>query len=161
MKFNQIKEMVPALVGTNGALVEDVTKEELASAGVAFSGAGMGVGDTVEFLDEYDFVNDVKKVQVRPNSNSWDYRVLAIKNGKPEWLSLGFFCRRDEDMKPVHPVSEALNELHDHGARIEFLRSKGVMAAEKTKYQAPKFEADGTRVDGATVERSTAVCVFA
>lgn len=161
MKFNEIEQALPALVGANGARVMGVTKEEIATAGIPFTGAGMGKGDVVEFLEEYTFQNDVQKVEVRANSDRWDYRLAVVKNGKPDWVSLGFFCRVDKDRLPVHPVSEELNKLHDHGGRIEGLVGRKVKADKTVEFERQAFTADGTRQDGVFEKRSTAYCEFA
>lgn len=143
MKKTDFKqEEIPALVGRNGAEVKPVDRAELKQTGVPFSGAGMAKGDTVEMPDSWDDV-DVRKVQVRQNSDSWDFRILVKKNGRPAWLSLGYLSKVDKDRKPIHPVAEALTALHDNEEKIEHMLGKTIIAGEPVSFEVARFNADG------------------
>ena len=141
-KANFKQEEIPALVGRGGAEVKDVDRNELKTSGTPFSGSGMAKGDVVEFPDTWDDV-EVKKIQVRPNSNSWDYRILVLKNSRPNWLSIGYLCRTDKDRKAVHPVAEMLTKLHDNEEKIDALLGKTIVAGDVVEYQRQSFDADG------------------
>lgn len=159
MRLKDFQEnQIPALVGRNGAKVEKVSLEELAKVGTPFSGAGMAVGDTVEVPE--DVMDNIQRVQVRPNSESYDYRFLALKNGNLAWLSIGFFNRQDKDNVPVHPVAESLAPLHDHAERLAFLAGKKIVANESVDYTATKW-VDGRRIDGEYDLRKAPKCEYA
>ena len=156
---NHKQEEIPALVGRNGAKVEAVNRELLKTTGIPFSGAGMAKGDTVEMPETWEDVQ-IQRVEVRPNSNSWDYRILVVKNGKLDWVSLGFLNRTDKDRKPVHPVAEALNPMHDNDERVGFLLGKTILAPETITYQRQKFDNEGRVVAVEFDEVTTPKLIF-
>lgn len=153
------EEELPALVGQGGARVETINVDDLKEAGTPFSGAGMAVEDTVEFPDTIEDAQ-VAKVEVRKDSDRWDYRVAVLKNGKPAWVSIGYFNKLDKDNKPVHSVAEVLAPMHDHKARLVALCGRTITATETVAYQARKFDNDGRLISGVYDEKSCPNCFF-
>lgn len=152
MKLNEFKqEEIPALVARNGARVKEVNAEERKNMGVPFSGAGMIAGDVVEMPDTEADIK-TQAIEVRPNTDRWDLRLLVKKNGKLDWISMGFLVRqnRNEDgsTSPLHPVAEELCPLHDHDARIKAALGKTIIAGGNIEYVRQKFTPDGVLVDG-------------
>lgn len=153
------EEELPALVGQNGARVEMITSDDLKDAGIPFSGAGMAVGDTIEFPNTLDDAQ-VARVEVRKGSDRWDYRVAVLKNNKPAWVSIGYFNKLDKDNKPVHAVAGVLKHLHDHKERLAALCGKKITATDTVSFQIRKFDNDGKIVSGVYDEKSCPNCVF-
>lgn len=152
-------EELPALVGQNGARVEMTNVDALETAGIPSSGAGMAVNDTVEFPDSIEDAQ-IARVEIRKDSNRWDYRVAVLKNNKPAWVSIGYFNKLDKDKNPVHAVAEVLAPLHDHKARLAALCGKKITATETVAFEALKYDNDGRLVYGVYDKKSCPKCFF-
>lgn len=153
------EEELPALVGQNGARVEMIKVDDLKDAGTPFSGAGMAVGDIVEFPDSIEDAQ-IARTEIRKDSNRWDYRVAVLKNNKPAWVSIGYFNKLDKDNKPVHAVAAVLAPMHDHQERLVALCGKKITATETVAFEARKFDNDGRLVSGVYDEKSCPNCFF-
>ncbi len=159
MKLSNIKATdIPVVPVRNGLTISLVGIETLKESGVGLVSYGLKTGDVFEFPTAMEDVQITQR-QVRPNSTSYEYLILGLKNGKPAWLSVANLRRWDHKMSPVHPVAEALRTAENDMVRIEMCLGKSIKAEEDVTYQEAVFE-NGVRTD-ATKGRTIAKLVFA
>lgn len=159
MKIAQIKaEDLPVVPQRSGLEVKDVELSALKETGVGLVSYGLKKGDRFEFPDSVDDCKIVAR-QVRKNSTSYEMLILGLKNGKPAYFSLANLRRRDADMKPVHPVADALASMENDEVRVEACLGRVIVAGDDVTYQERVFQ-DGVRTED-TRPRTTAKLEFA
>lgn len=164
MKLNQLNTAERPVIAVRGNLVPaKVDFDALTGVGEPRNGYGMNVGDVVDFPETKEDI-ELMEIPIRENGPK-QYVVLVVKNGKQAWLGLSNLRRMDHEMKPVHPVAEALTEAiraqalpNDDKTRLELVLGKKITAKEPVTYKEAIFE-DGTRTND-TRERTTAKLIF-
>lgn len=165
MKLNQLNEAERPVIAVRGnAMPEEVKFDDLTGVGEPRNGYGMNVGDVIDFPETKEDIK-LMAIPIRENGPK-QYVVLVLKNGKQAWLGLSNLRRMDFEMKPVHPVAEALAEAitkqalpNDDKTRLNLVLGKKITATEPVTYKEAIFE-DGTRTND-TRERTTAKLIFA
>lgn len=156
-----IKSM-PLLPGQNdGREVKTVNPENLNGIGIQGGAFALHVNDVIEFEDTDKPLVVSQPVRKTPNSPV-AYYVGCTRNGKPSWLGIGIFTRRDAEGKAIGEFqSQALNCPSFKEVYATMLAGKKITAKETATYKAAKFDDAGNRVEGETISRNAPVIVYA
>lgn len=155
-------DSMPLLPGqTSGREVKTVNPEDLKGIGIQGGAFALHVNDVVEFENTDKPLVISQPVRNTPNS-PLAYYVACTRNGKPSWLGIGIFTRRDANGKAIGEFqANALNYPSFQEVYNSMLAGKKITAKETATYQAAKFDTAGNRVEGETVSRTTPVIVYA
>jgi hypothetical protein len=147
MQFSDVKDF-PVIPQIGGRKVEDAQMSELADKGATLVTYGVNDGDTIIFPNTKEQIV-IKKRQIRPGSDSFEYLLQVIRNGKGSWLSVGCLGRRDNKFAPIHEVAKSLTDCANDEERVYAMVNKTIVGKGKVTYTRNKFE-NGMRTD--TVE---------
>lgn len=158
MKISEVQ--IPVLPLRNGFVAKPLKGADFKGTGVGMTQYGVNVGDVIEMPDtEEDFVGNAIPIR-KDDPNSPMQRVfLAKKNGEPAWVSMTVLSRRDANMKPTDPVTEACAAAQDDFARLQIAMGKTINVTSMVDVEETVFEA-GQPTDK-TVVKQRPYCVFA
>ena len=151
---------LPQLPQANVRPVRRVSPDEIKTTGVVFNTFGMRVGDVIEF-PQYDEKLVVVEQPVRKGSTAMQYLVGVMRNGKPDYLSLGTLTRTDIDRKPTCAFTQQMSEMNNNEERLQFLAGKKITCKETKTIKTQAFDrATGERLEGQTRDVNTPIITF-
>ncbi len=165
MKMSNFEGVALPIIPVDSKLgsAKEIAVNDLSGVGAMRGSYGAGVGETIEFPDTEA---DVKLRQIPLNNGKTQNVVLVAKNGKLAWFGLSNLRRRDNKMKPVHPLCEAIEAAikaqslaDDDLSRLKLCFGKKVTSSESVEYDETVFTPEGTRTDD-TRKRNTAKLHF-
>ena len=137
MQFSDVKDF-PAIPAIGGRKVEGATLKELEEKGTTLITYGVNEGDVIVFPATEDQI-ELKKRQIRPNSDNYEMLLKVVRNNKGSWLSVGVLNRRDHKFNPVHPVAEALTGCANDAERVKEMLGTTIEAKKMVDYTRTKF----------------------
>lgn len=150
---------LPQLPQANVRPVRRVQPDEIKTTGVVFNTFGIRQGDVIEF-PQYEGIVVVEQA-VRKGSTAMQYLVGVLRNGKPDYLSLGTLTRTDIDRVPTCEFTRQMGELNNNEERLQFLAGKKITCKETKTIKTQAFDrTTGERLDGQTRDVATPIITF-
>lgn len=146
--FNE-KEM-PVLPGESaGRTAEVLTEAQLSSVEMRNNVTLLPKDATIEFMDKL-----VVKAQKRRPTDAEDapknYSILCAVNGKPRFIGLGTFTRRDfskPDRPFISPISKDVPENSNVVEFYEAFKNKKLYVKERVSIMTNDFDEAGNRLE--------------
>jgi len=147
MKFN-LTDM-PLLPGqNNGRDVTTVSADALKSIGISGSAFAMHVGDTIAFEETNEPLVISQAVRANDPQSPVAYYVACERNGKPSWIGISNFTRRDAVGQPIGEFQKnALKEASFAAIYDNLLSGKSITASETVTYKAADWDTAGNRLE--------------
>lgn len=147
MKFN-LNDM-PLLPGQNsGRAVSEVPSDALKTIGISGSAFAMHVGDKIAFEETDSPLVISQPVRANDPDSPLAYYVACERNGKPSWLGISNFTRRDAEGQPIGEFQKnALREASFAAIYDNMLSGKAITATETVVYKAADWDTAGNRLN--------------
>ena len=144
---------LPSVSGANRRPLQRVNAESLKTSGVPFATYSLRKGDVVEFPDTWDDV-DTFQQEVREKSNIFQQMIVVLRNGKPDYLSLGSLRKQDVNREYTCDFTKEMGEMNNDYDRIEHLLGKKITAKDTKTIKTQAFDRlTGERLEGKTVDQ--------
>ena len=124
--------------------------EDLKVSGVPFATYSMRKGDVVEFPDT---INDVQVFNqpVRANGGPMQALLVVIRNGKPDYLSIGSLRKQDVNNQYTCKFTEDMGKYNNDYERLAALCGKKITAVDVKTIKVQAFDRlSGERLEGQT-----------
>lgn len=152
---------LPSISGANQRPLRAVKHEALKTSGVPFATYGVRQNDVIEFPDTWDDV-DTFEQEVRKNSGIFQALIAILRNGKPDYLSLGTLRKQDVDRNYTCDFTKKMGEMNSDYDRIESLLGKKITAKEMKSIKVQAFDRlTGERLEGETRDQNVPVIEYA
>lgn len=152
---------LPAMSGENQRPKRSVNVEALKTSGVPFATYGIRQGDVIEFPDTMEDVQSFEQ-EVRKNSGIFQPVIAVLRNGKPDYLSLGTLRKQDVNREYTCPFTKKMGEMNSDYERLEALVGKKITAKEMKTINVQAFDRlTGERLEGQTRSQSVPVIEYA
>lgn len=139
MRFDNNPIEFPAIPAIGGRKVSDATLTDLEHSNSNLITYGINEGDILIFPD-FIWQIELKKREIRPGGESYEYLLKVIRNGRGSWLSVCALNRKDHKNKPMHPVSEYLIECSNYAECVLAVLGKTIVAKKMVDYTRYKIE---------------------
>ncbi len=149
----------PILAGSNERPVTTIAADKLKEVGANNGAFALHTDDVVEFFDDEPMVISQK---IRNTANSpVAYYVGVKRNGKPSWLPVGWFTRRDAKGDPIGKFQEINMKCPNFGEVYAIWRGKTIKGGPMKVHQMAKFDQQtGQRIEGETRPQSFSEVIF-
>lgn len=123
---------------------------DLKVSGVPFATYSIRKGDVIEFPDAEDDIQ-VFNQPVRANSSAMQSLVVVLRNGKPDYLSLGSLRKTDINNEYTCDFTKSMGELNNDYERLLALCGKKITATDTKSIKVQAFDRlTGERLEGQT-----------
>ena len=107
-------------------------------------------GDVIEFPDSWDDVQ-VFNQPVRANGTVNQALLVVLRNGNPDYLSIGSLRKQDVDRNYTCPFTEEMGKLNNDYDRINTLLGKKIKGVDSKTIKTQAFDRiTGERLEGQT-----------
>ena len=142
---------LPTISGAATRIPVAVTNfEDLKTSGVPFATYSVRKGDVIEFPDSWDDVQ-VFNQPVRANGTVNQALLVVLRNGNPDYLSIGSLRKQDVDRNYTSPFTEEMGKLNNDYDRINTLLGKKIKGVDSKTIKTQAFDRiTGERLEGQT-----------